>query len=527
MSRSSKILLIFAGFSFLFFAIPRYFLGGWENFLFIPLGLFILTFGVAVARDFRLFLEFFTLKTTKHGMNMGVMILLTLVLLVTINYLGAHFFSSAKLDWTKEKLNSLSDQSLQVLKSLDSDLEVKFFYGKGNPEAEAAKARFRSIMRLYEDKSKFVKLDFISSIQRPDLAEEFKVDSGDYAIFLRYKGHRQRVEKFDDEEGITTAILKVTKTQTKTVYFITGHGERDIASAQPNGLQDFKKALEDNQYQVKTLKLFEEPKIPSDAAVVMVVGPQQAYLEPELDALRQYARQGGKLLLALDPGQRHNLANLTKTFGVEFQNNYIIDPIGIMAARNMFGVVIGSDYTRTNELTKAFSPNMATLFYLASSLKRAPDAPPTFKIDEAVKTGDKALTSNELPKPGFKIDQKTQGSQTVIMTVSGVLPAEIKKGQKVTEDNSKKPEFSAVIVGDSDFMTNQLLYQQLNRDLALNSVAYLAKDNDLITIRPKVPTGTMLTLTQYQRLGLLLGYLVLTLMLFITGGAIWFRRKFA
>lgn len=513
MSKLSKIALTIAGFSLLFVAIPRLFLQEWTHILFVPLVLFLAGVGIAILKDRHLFVDFFTMKTTKHGMNMGAVIVLTFVMIGTLNYLAHHFLNTKKYDWTKEKLNSLSDQSVQVLSSLEDTLDVKFFYGRAVQDVERTKEQFRGNIRLYEDKSSKVKTEFVSSVERPDLAEEYKVDSGDTVVFLVYKGRRQRVEKLD-EEGITGAILKITKTETKTVYLTSGHGERDVESREPDGAADFKQALEDNRYTVKTLKLFEEGKVPSDAAMVVVLGPTQSLLEPELQALRDYAKNGGRLLVAADPGQRHNLAQLTKSLGVEFSNSFVIDPAGIMQTKAM-GVALGIDYSRVSDLTKGLDKNSISLFYLAGSLKRAGDVAASLQTTEAVRTSPKSVLTSEIPKKDIRVIAGSEGPQTLVMTVSGKV------------DQGQAADMQAVIFADSDLFTNQFLFQALNRDLALNTVAFLADDKNNITIRPKAPTGSSLLLTQYQKLGLVLGYLVVSLLLFLTGGVVWLRRKYA
>lgn len=524
MSRLGKIFLTLAGFSFIFVAIPRVFLEEWHNLLFIPLVGVLVFLAAAVAKDIRFYLEFFTMKTTKHGANMGVLILLAIVLMATVNYLGSHFLGQIKFDWTKEKLNSLSEQSAGVLKTLDSDLEVKFFFGRGIQDVERVKDQFKSLVRLYSDRSKLVKVDFVDSIRQPDLAEEFKVDSGDSVIFIRYKGVRQRVEKID-EEGLTNAIIKVTHTKKRVAYFTTGHGERDIESREPTGLNELKQTLEGSQYTVKSLKLFEEGKVPSDADMVLVVGPQQTVLENEIDMLRNYARSGGRLLLALDPGMRHNLAGLVKSFGIEFANTFIVDPAGLMNA-NTLGVVLGTEYSHLSAITKSFKPNMVSAFYLASPLKRASDAPAGYQIDEIVKSGTKAVLTAETPRQGAKILADSQGSKTVVATATGKLPPPLNTTEKA-DKKTAEPSFTVIVAGDSDFLSNQFLMQLMNRDLALNSIAFLANDTDQITIRPKQPAGTQLNLSRYQNLQLLLAYVCLPIFLFLTGGVVWFRRKYA
>src|SRR6185312_9135177 len=67
----------------------------------------------AIFFDRNLYWEFFTMRTTKHGMNMGLSILIVIVLLVCVNYLAA--LHGKSWDVTQEKLNSLSDESANVM----------------------------------------------------------------------------------------------------------------------------------------------------------------------------------------------------------------------------------------------------------------------------------------------------------------------------------------------------------------------------------------------------------------------------
>src|SRR6185295_2669039 len=60
------------------------------------------------------------------------------------------------------------------------------------------------------------------------------------------------------------------------------------------------------------------------------------------------------------------------------------------------------------------------------------------------------------------------------------------------------PEGRAVVFGDSDFASNALLGFQGNQDLFLNTVAWLAQDPDLISIRPKEPEDQRMFLSSQQ-----------------------------
>jgi ABC-type uncharacterized transport system involved in gliding motility auxiliary subunit len=57
-------------------------------------------------------------------------------------------------------------------------------------------------------------------------------------------------------------------------------------------------------------------------------------------------------------------------------------------------------------------------------------------------------------------------------------------------------KMSLVVYGDSDFAKNGYWNNQQNADLFLNTINYLAEEEDLISIRPKEIDDRRVTLTQ-------------------------------
>ena len=88
MSKLGKVSFVFAAISILAFTLARFLLGGWMPFYTILLGFFALFAVVGFTLDRKFFSSFFLMKTTKHGMNMGVMIVLVLALLIVVNYIA-------------------------------------------------------------------------------------------------------------------------------------------------------------------------------------------------------------------------------------------------------------------------------------------------------------------------------------------------------------------------------------------------------------------------------------------------------
>jgi ABC-type uncharacterized transport system involved in gliding motility auxiliary subunit len=82
------------------------------------------------------------------------------------------------------------------------------------------------------------------------------------------------------------------------------------------------------------------------------------------------------------------------------------------------------------------------------------------------------------------------------------------------------------VFGDSDFASNALLGFQGNQDFFLNTVAWLAQDPDLISIRPKEPEDQRMFLTRQQQQNVLIVALLLIPGAFVVMGiATWWKRR--
>ncbi|MBF2098898.1 MAG: ABC transporter, partial [Gloeomargaritaceae cyanobacterium C42_A2020_066] len=84
-----------------------------------------------------------------------------------------------------------------------------------------------------------------------------------------------------------------------------------------------------------------------------------------------------------------------------------------------------------------------------------------------------------------------------------------------------------VVIGDSEFAADGLFDQQLNGDLFLNTVGWLAGgDASTLSIRPKEATNRRLNLTQAQgNILALAALLIVPVGGFATAGILWWRRR--
>ncbi|HVK62381.1 MAG TPA: GldG family protein [Bdellovibrionales bacterium] len=500
MSKLGKIALLVSALSFILLFGTRLILGGWEHALWLPLVLGIVGLVVALVRDRQAFVHFITMKPTKHGMNMGAVIALALVGLICVNIFAVRY--EKRFDWSGEKLNSLSDQSVKAAKGLKQETKLVLFYRKASQDGENIERSVRDLAEMFGRASDKIKFESYNALQRPDLAQQFGFNYGDFGVYAAQGSERTRIEPVT-EESVTRALLKFGRGAKKTLYFTSGHGERALDGADEEGLS----LLNDELgviYETKPLSIIEQGnKIPVDAAAVVIARPQSQFLERELQALREYVRDGGKLLIAIDPGFRHNMALLTKSFGIEFTNAFVLDPRVEIPGAGVAGV-LGTEFSGESEITRAFSGQYA-IFLMASSFKKPHEMVEGLTTLELVKSAPQAASV-----PDFKdgLELEANGPHILAMSAKGANG------------------FEVIAFADSDFFSNRLFGNNLNKDLILNSLAELSADKDLISIRPKQPKGTLINLGRQTGMIWVLGFLVpLPILLFSTGGFFWWRRR--
>ncbi len=494
----------------LFFAIRV-----WMPFMWFVVAPSIIGFIGWIYLDRRQIIGFFNMKTTKQGLNMGVITFITLALLAALNYVGARHY--ATYDFSSSHVNSISDQSKKILSSLESELNVKFFYKTGAERAEENKKIFRELVKHYQDASNKINLEIIEINERPKLAMEFGANKGTGEAFVEYKGNKNRIENYS-EQDFTNAIIKLTRKEKKNIYFLQGHNERSIDDEKNEvSLFGFRQMLEKNSFNVKKLSLATATKVPDDANLLVIAGPTQQFQSSEVKALEDYLTLGGNLLLMLDEKETVGLSGLLKKLGVELEPHYIYNvfdsPMGKVV--NAQAATVAVQYSTTSEITKVFTANQMTVFRNPHSLKIS-DEIKLIKAEVLVRTPDSAVALAELDSKDYT--GKPQSFNLAVL-VNGKLSADAK-------------DFSAAIYADTDFVSNILLYQNINRDLALNTVSSLTKETDLISVSAKEPMVSKMLVSppefnQFFKFTVVGLFFPLPFVFMILSLVLWYRRRHA
>jgi ABC-type uncharacterized transport system involved in gliding motility auxiliary subunit len=353
-------------------------------------------------------------------------------------------------------------------------------------------------------------------------------------VVFEYKGRTERVTG-DSEQDLTNAIIKVVTGQQKKVYFVQGHGEKDPANSERTGYNGIAQALQRDNFGFDKLVLAQAGDVPADASVVVVAGPRIDLYPQEIVAIRKYLDKGGKMLLMIDPPDKSDsppfagLQSLVTEWGFQVGNNIVVDASGM-------GQLIGADASvpvaanyPQHPITERF--NFLTAYPLARSVSPIPGGtslrtPQTFietsprswaetDIDKFLKTGEVELDE----KKGDKKGPVSIGAAVSAVAANAPAPA-------AGDADQRKPETRVVVVGDSDFAANYALNIQGNKDLFLNTINWLAQQENLIAIRPKEPNDRRLTLTADQTRRIFwLAILIIPGIIFGTGVYTWWRRR--
>ena len=473
--------------------------------------------------EWRGILRWLRRRQTRMGTLTVASILIVLGILVAINWLGTR--QGKRWDLTKAGEFTLADQTTTVLRKLDAPLHVHVF------EKSQEMDRFKDRLAEYAGASKRVSVEYIDPDLKPTIARQFQVQSYG-TVVLEYKGRTERVVG-DTEQDLTNGIIKVVSGEKKKVYFLQGHGERDPNSSERSGYSTVRTALERENYLVDRLALVQVGAVPDDATALVVAGPTSDLLPPELAAIQGYLARGGKLLLLVDPPASSTapampvIEGLAREWGVQLGKDVVVDASGL-------GQLIGSSWDTPvavsypqHPITERF--DTLTAFPLARSVSTAAAGAGGVTAQSFVETGQRSWAEVDIDsvaaKSGPKLEE-AKGDRRGPISVGAAVSRAVKAPAQPAAAGAKTPESRVVVMGDSDFAGNAAVNISGNRDLFMNEVGWLTQQENLISIRPKEPGDSRLTLTndQARRIGWV-ALFVIPVAILALGVNTWWRRR--
>ena len=265
-----------------------------------------------------------TIKTT-------ILILIIITIFIALN-IYINTLNINPIDFTKEKLYTLSKESIEQVKDIGQDVHMYFFGYKDDDNIVV-------LAKQYEIANSKITAEAINIDERPDLAKKYGVDSNESVGIIvegpdRYKVLTQSdfytydlttYETIDiSEQKLTNAIIDTTIAKKPHIYLLTGHGEYTTNDY----LMTLGVFIQNEVNDISDLDLL-QTDIPEDCDTLIIPNPTKDFSDLEADKILSYINKGGKILwlgeATIEDVDMPNISNILGQFGVSFSKGIIIE----------------------------------------------------------------------------------------------------------------------------------------------------------------------------------------------------------
>ena len=408
----------------------------------------------------------FTGRQARYGSNAIIMIIAFLLILVFGT--GIVLANPVHIaDLTEDNTNTLSPELLSAVKKLPEKVTATGFFARADrTTAEKLLSNMKS-----SSSGKF-DYTFVNPDQDPQAAINAGI-TGDGKILMQM-GKQKTIVALASEDELLKGLLRLLNPESSAIYFLTGHGERNTQQSSDTSLTRAVSTLESKNYTIKPLNLLIDNKIPDDARVIVIAGPDKPVSDAEVKLLKSFLDKGGSLIVMEDPTplthfgeDKDPLADmLAQDWGIKFNNDIVIDlnsPQPTTAA--------AAYYDSTHPVTVNMN-NLVAFFPFTRSLD-ASSAPQNVTLSEIVKTNERSWGETDFAS-------LTQGGQVTLNNNEKQGPLTL----AVAGENSAT-KGRVVVFGTSAFAVDQMFDAYGNGDMFVNSVDWTAEQETIANLTPK------------------------------------------
>ncbi len=455
---------------------------------------------VAITYFSKVVAAFFS-RTGRYGVNTVIMVAAFIGLVVLANYVA--FENNFRIDTTATNQFSLAHSTRDLLEQLDRPISVIAYYPDEitNIDMLTRRGKVDNMLIEFGQRSGNFTYQFVDPQKEADLArsqgvtayETLSVSAVGTDIIDLLQPTDAGFSRL--EQDLYTSLLVATGAERKKVYFLTGHGERDIEQTAEDGYDQIRLGLEGDNYEVANLSwpiTDEDVSVPDDAALLVIAGPTGELPIAHVDALNLYMagrntdrearREGARLIFLAEPDTHDTFRAFLAFWGVVVSDSYIRDVEGSQpnAPRTLRVGIYNPQAPpeivapRGQQLNVAFMPGTAAVEpILEESSARLP-------VPIAATTATARLIDDiERVDP---IDSDRQGVffpavyLDIVAPVGAVAPTSRPPANEIA---------SMAVFGDSDFVSNRNVQRGSSAALFLNSANYLMGDFSLVSIRDR------------------------------------------
>ena len=441
------------------------------------------------------------------------------------------------IDFTESKRYSLSNDSKDQIKKVEQNVTI-YFFGYSDSDTPVV------LGKQYHDVNDKITVQISNTSERPDLASEYGITSAEKIIAVQSSQRYKTISSSDlytydsqsyqtidvTEQKLTNAILDVTIVSKPKIYFLTGHGEYGISDGEY--CNTLSKYITNDVNDVNTLDLLSS-NVPENCDALIICNPVKDFTDVETEKIQTYINNGGKIMWLQDPYitiknyDENNFKNTNKIlslFGISFSKGIVCEQSTDNMVSSYPDLIM--PYLEYNSIVKDLYTDGKIIMADAGKINTVSEdelSKLNVTADSFVKTSEKAYYKEDY-SDGNGL-QKSDKDQEGEYTLGEILTKKI-------DDNK-----SAVLVAYSNafFATNyqfvignsyaSLIELRNNKDILLNTVAYLNNREDSIRIRKDTGVVSFNTANAKQTNIVKIIIFALPIIIIIVGIIVTIRRK--
>ena len=394
----------------------------------------------------------------------------------------------------------------EIVLSLEAPLQVALFFPAVHPVKEELLGYFQELARATDR----VVIEEYDRFSNPDAAADYEARR-DGSVFLRAAGRTEQLNfamELEIARGslrsldghVQQALLQLAR-QRRYAYLTTGHGELndplgvveepgafermrqaimeggDVPLERELPLQALRALLEQLNYTVRDIGLRQGlgDRIPDNAAMVMILAPQQHFHETEMNAIFDYVDRGGSLLVALEPGSEFRFEEFRDRLGIDYDPAMTLDDETHYGGRNSIA-------NRRLVMTNRFSthPAVTTAGRGMGRQGFMMDGPGRVSEVEDVEGLRISMIISAYPtnyqdrNNNFQFDEETeeQGSHGIAAAVERVAGGE-------NGGDARGGGMRALVYADADIFTDPILKSQvINMAVVGDGIHWLGREEE-------------------------------------------------
>jgi ABC-type uncharacterized transport system involved in gliding motility auxiliary subunit len=453
---------------------------------------------------------------------------LALIAIIIINIIAVRY--NQKYDFTKQQRYTLSEQSISILQSIQTPIQVKTYFTTSSPSY----TEFQVLQENLEQETTLLEFSNTDPLKNPLKAQQDNITSEWGTIILQSGENTMRLEESFHEETVVNALTKILTDVRHAICFTQGHQELDIEDTyNPMGMGLIQEKLQGQNYSTSTVNLMKEGRVPTFCEVLIVAGPRSDFFPPEYEMIAQHVSEGRHLFVMIDPAASHPLAADLERYGVYVGDDIILEqnPKYTMEGGDISYILLDQESFDIHPTIKDIS---MVLLQGVRSVNIQDDLP-GISWTSLARTTDNSWAEKEyemgIPEPNIGEDQISNISLWAIGEIKD--PKQILVGSfslKPDEDSAPTVQHKSgskiVVIGSSSLINNAMYVQAAgNGNLFLNTIAWLVGEDAQIGNRADENEVASIEMNTIQGLLIWIFCLIIAPGIFLLGSIHTWRRR--